>query len=72
MTEDPNISVLVIEAGKDTRNDEEVYSIAAYGEGRNDGVHDFAYKTETIPITGNTKTISAGKGLGESRSLVSI
>ncbi|KAJ7035136.1 alcohol oxidase [Mycena alexandri] len=62
LTEDPSITVLLIEAGADDRSNEEIYDIYAYSQAFG-GSMDWAWKAE------QGKVIHGGKTLGGSSSI---
>ncbi|CAD6901169.1 unnamed protein product [Tilletia controversa] len=65
LSEKANINVLVIEAGADTRNDDRIASLDAYGSIFLSSSKDINWQFTTT----NGKTISAGRGLGGSTSI---
>ncbi|KAK1232771.1 hypothetical protein PQX77_004096 [Marasmius sp. AFHP31] len=62
LTEDPNISVLLVEAGGDDREDSRVYDIYAYSQAFGTGL-DWAWDTD------QGRTMRGGKTLGGSTSI---
>lgn len=67
LSEDPNVSVAVIEAGDFERNNPLVTNITALGLGTRNPAIDWAYESLPQTYAGNRSVIwSAGKGLGGS------
>ncbi|KAK0534006.1 hypothetical protein OC842_002779 [Tilletia horrida] len=65
LSENPAISVLVIEAGADTRDDPRLRSLNTYGQGFAANNTDINWRYKAT----NGKLVSAGKGLGGSTSI---
>ena len=65
LTENPNISVLVIEAGDSAYNNAEVYATNGYGEALGTTI-DWAFKStsQTYDGQGKALTLHAGKAIG--------
>lgn len=69
LTEDPNISVLVLEAGNDDHNDPRIYDVRTYSEAFETDL-DYNMTSTPIPWRNNeTLPMAAGKTLGGSGSI---
>lgn len=70
LTEDPNINVLVIEAGTDTRNEPPVYMAnETYGQTQGNSKCSHNFETVFQPLSSDTRQQWSGKGLGGSTTV---
>ncbi|PWN38470.1 alcohol oxidase [Meira miltonrushii] len=62
--------ILLVEAGRDSRNDDKIKSFSAYTQAFGDNKYDWDFKTEPQPLSNNKQyPMHQGKGLGGSTSI---